>query len=1090
VFNGLIHFLGNVGHSIGNFFAPHPQQPQQRPQPQQQPQQGVNLGQFLQQHLGAPAQHASQALAHDLAKLPNIRVKPAEDLYNFGKYLTQGSGNYQPSQPITLGGISHHVPILAQAEQFANQQATNRPRNLLQGEAQLIKSAGKTGIHYAPYVAPEVGALKAGEGANLATRAGAKFVNNALPAIPLSVASSFVNGKRSAGDITKEALQAALFNGGAAAAGELAPAAGKAIKAGAGQAKIAYKGSPVLSSEAGKVRLPGAAGSSLEGKAASQATQTAKLALKGSDVVNTAPLHIDLGANDKQTAQNLRDAYVGYKNAQTVSGNQFADAIKKAAPNEGKAIFWYNEAGGDIKTLKQWATDGEPLIKPHVEDIKAAINLSPEGKVAADAMRHYYDAAGTNALDKDVIHSIRQDYNNSRLYLPDNQGDYVKTGATKDLMTTTSHAKQRVYNTMHEAILNDKVPATTDAVDLMRIHNEELARTVASKQLVQQMSDGGIGKLVTDAKEIPAGWKPVNVKGIGFSQKFVAPEHIASGLRALTDPNFLDNYQAIKNVRKFQGVVKTVDLSYSMFHHLTMLTQMLGQTANHPVNTAELIKNVMGGADIRPLEKDFVGHGGITAKLGDNMDLLHSLATGAPSRLDKLAKAPIIKQLAAGTNKSSEFLFGTVQRYLKTMDYSQKAANWVADHPQASNAEVTAAKRGLAKEVNNAYGGLNWESMGVDKTTQSAMRLAFLAPDWLVSNFSLGKQALGIGQLGKGAGGSAARRNIATTLVGGMLATETINKLLTGHYTNDNEKGHKFEIQVQPGVYVSLMRGGIGDLIKLGSMIAEDGPTTGAGRYFQGKLSPVGRTAVGFITGKNYYGQDITKKTDSYATKLVKEGKFIASSALPVPFGVASTSAYLGSGQPVNPVTTGMVATGLARYSAVPKSSPNAVKTVATSTDAKATSKTAQNVRSVYGDVNLTKPLEESANRVMTVKAKFKPGLSQEAQDTLIHYARLTTAGRAKFNADPENKQKLAIAQVENGTRKSLPKVKVAKGKRASGGRRGRKIAVAKPPKVKFPSIHLNLPKNAARVKLTGGKARYAKVSSPTKTRKKLTLIG
>lgn len=840
------------------------------------------------------------------------------------------------------------------------------------------------------------------------------------------------------------------------------------------------------------------------GNEADAASAKAPIASKEPQVRQTAPqnqvalrpLDVQIGKNDRATAQNLRDAYSGYKNQLIVKGTQLADQVKKLAPKEQKAVFWYNEAGGNLDTLKSWATDGEPKTKPYVQDIQAALNLSPGAKKAAIALQEGYKQLGQSGLESGALKTIRNEYGNSRLYTQTPGKDFVSTELNKGLSTYTSHSKARVYNTMHEAILNGKVPATTNAADLFSVHNEELSQAIASKQLVNQMSDSGLGKLVTDAKDIPNGWKQINVKGIGFSQKFVAPEHIASGLKALTDPNFLNNYNLIKNVRKFQGVVKTVDLSYSMFHHLTMVTQMLGQTVNHPLNTVNIIRDVMGGKDINPLEQDFVAHGGITSKLGDNQDVLHTLASG-PSRLDKLAQVPGLKQAVDLNAKNGEFLFGKVQRYLKTMDYTQKASNWVADHPNATNEAVVSAKRGFAKEVNNAYGGLNWESMGVDKTQQAAMRLAFLAPDWLTSNFSLGKQAL---TDIKGTGGAAARRNIATTVVGGMLATEAINHVLTGHFTNQNEKGHEFEVQVQPGVYVSLMRGGIGDLIKMGSMMVENGPTTGAGRYFQGKLSPFARTGVGLLTGRNYYGQAITKKGDSLPQDVLNEGKFIASSAAPLPFSATSVPAYLKSGQPVNPITAGLVATGLARYSAVPKSSPNSPTPKAAtatslpgdkimnSTDKNATSKSAQNVRSVYGDVTLTKPIQESANRVASADKHLTDTTSPQDKAALERYARLTDAGKKIFMSDPTNAKSLALAQYDTGQRKTpnvaTPKVAKAQGVKVA---KARKVAVAKMPKIpKLTALktpHLKAPKVASFKAPKMAKVKTVKFPTIKKTR-------
>jgi len=52
--------------------------------------------------------------------------------------------------------------------------------------------------------------------------------------------------------------------------------------------------------------------------------------------------------------------------------------------------------------------------------------------------------------------------------------------------------------------------------------------------------------------------------------------------------------------------------------------------------------------------------------------------------------------------------------------------------PDKSDAEIAKI---AANDINNNYGGLNWEVLGVSKTHLDAARLVLLAPDWTISNW-------------------------------------------------------------------------------------------------------------------------------------------------------------------------------------------------------------------------------------------------------------------------------------------------------------------------------------------------------------------
>src|ERR1035437_5334348 len=202
----------------------------------------VNTGVKDVQGAAGAVQHtaaaAPQQIANTLAAVPNVRLGGLEQFYS----AMHGGA---PSKPITLGGVSHHIPILAQAE--ANTANGSKAPSV----PTFLKQSFQTGIHYAPYVAPEMGIVKAGEGANLATQVGAKIVNNFVPGALTGAAATAVQNPKNLPNIATQALQYGAGNAAGAVGGLIG---GKVIKA---VSTDATAGFPTLDNESGKISLPG-----------------------------------------------------------------------------------------------------------------------------------------------------------------------------------------------------------------------------------------------------------------------------------------------------------------------------------------------------------------------------------------------------------------------------------------------------------------------------------------------------------------------------------------------------------------------------------------------------------------------------------------------------------------------------------------------------------------------------------------------------------------------------------------------------------------------------------------------------------------
>jgi hypothetical protein len=96
-----------------------------------------------------------------------------------------------------------------------------------------------------------------------------------------------------------------------------------------------------------------------------------------------------------------------------------------------------------------------------------------------------------------------------------------------------------------------------------------------------------------------------------------------------------------------------------------------------------------------------------------------------------------------------------------------------------------------ASVVNERFGGLNYAQMGRNPTLQDAGRLGLQAPDWTESTI----RQLG-GALFGGTGQGARASHVAKALGGTLAVTELLNHFTTGHWTDQNQAGHQFEVEM------------------------------------------------------------------------------------------------------------------------------------------------------------------------------------------------------------------------------------------------------------------------------------------------------
>ena len=588
--------------------------------------------------------------------------------------------------------------------------------------------------------------------------------------------------------------------------------------------------------------------------------------------------------------------------------------------------------------LQEVLNDPDPKLDPYREDIRKALNLSDKGKTAYKVTRQFYDEGGAYSLKNGTIKNVVEDYAN-RIYAPEDESSPSEIN-NKGLSKFTRHTMERTYTgdkDVFDAIKDGHKPLTTKSSENLSIWNQEMARVNTNAETARALQMNGLGEY-HNVGDVPEGFKavpgldkltPIEVgKGGVYTEhpqvgkeselaivhkQFVVPEKLYDGMKALFEPDKLKSWKPIRSVMELQSMRKIGMFAFSLFHDYALTTQLLGNTKGGVSMLTHLEDfNKLDTPEFNQRERFAAKHGLMTSMIEKNQDILREL-TEPKSIIGKAEKAvgslPGIKQGIDLAKWKTDLTFGKLQRWAKVNDFTIKAADYDASNPKATVIERTKALRGIAKEVNANYGGLNWKALGVTPTMQTAMRFLALAPDWTLSNAQMIKIATE-----KGVGGNAARAYWGTYLIGGIALTEALNKAFTGHYTDKNPKGHEFEVEAQPGVWVSVFRGAAGDAVKAYSMEKEKGLIAGAQQFAMGKASPLVSTAIGITPGaSDYQGKKIINPKSGSGAQAFQAMKFVVENMSPIPISGSSVYEYMKQGE--HPTLTGaaVVGTGLGR---------------------------------------------------------------------------------------------------------------------------------------------------------------------------------
>ncbi len=616
----------------------------------------------------------------------------------------------------------------------------------------------------------------------------------------------------------------------------------------------------------------------------------------------------DIKAGDKSAKYGnsvLRDLFVGPRNMLRAQAEQLRGKLEKLIPDflDQEALTFlrdYKGAPDELRAAIEEIRAGKnEKLKAYIPSMERALTPSPALLQADEQMTAYFtNALGLGRQVGTLESSIDPERYSPRLFKKamDEEEDARREGRPR-FTPRTPHAIRREYLRTLEPLKSGEFQARTfNALDELSVYGDRHATAIATSLFKTELKNSELGKagsrdsVPSDWRELPGTHKTIVTKDARtgetkqFQQGFMVPPVVADAMKPILEQNVLSNNAFFKSVRNFQSYLKSAWFSFSIFHPKALT---LMAASNMKWSSAEFVKTLNSdnnSPEFEERERQAALWGLETVKTGRS-HVAEGL-TGSESILPKWSDKPGIKQIDKAAKAITHATFGVIQRKFKVMDFSLKEAAWLAKHPDATDAEHGTAMRGIAKEVNAVYGGLNWEMMGVSQNWQEIARAFILAPDWTFSNLANLKYATEGGIRGN-AGSNAARMFWFRSFVTGATLTAATSLLVSGQLSKNPTMVHwgtdKQGKDIESNMYFS---GAPRDAITWINSVKRDGGLKGTVDFIAFKAAPLVSIAPRLMINRGSTGGPITTPKEGTLEKTGRQAFFAGEELAPAPFAL------------------------------------------------------------------------------------------------------------------------------------------------------------------------------------------------------------
>ncbi|HEV3223857.1 MAG TPA: histidine phosphatase family protein [Puia sp.] len=485
----------------------------------------------------------------------------------------------------------------------------------------------------------------------------------------------------------------------------------------------------------------------------------------------------------KSTAIAVKDAYVNkpewksmdkaigeYSYSKQKNDKEVMDMVNhltKMIPDKGKreAISNWIEAGGDMNMLKERA---EKSDAKHKGGYILAQHLTPSEIEVAKSVNDYFDSMFKTGNDAGILKSQLEDYMTHIGVKKDNP---VANQLLTDIMsgkinTSFKYAKERTYQTFFDLEQAGYSARTKDFANILGVYSQSFNKALYSRAFIKNATDGkasdgrpllvqaGMGKQIAN-KDYPLVGEPTEAMMVN---PFTAPEkysdyrpinHFAlrdwywatkddAGNPVFAKGDLLVHPEEYKRLGNILGhsalkdyavgraamwgsnIVKRTIFSVSpFFHYVQEGTHAIG----HTINPISGLKDVNFNDET---QANLLKHG---LKLYD-YDSQSSFTEGLSAN-NLLKNLPIYNKTILPIQ---EHLFNSyiprlkMQTALHALDRNMKRNQNALVNDKISE---DAIYRQTGEQINAAYGHLNYDMIGRNKTAQDVFSMLALAPDFL-----------------------------------------------------------------------------------------------------------------------------------------------------------------------------------------------------------------------------------------------------------------------------------------------------------------------------------------------------------------------
>lgn len=572
-----------------------------------------------------------------------------------------------------------------------------------------------------------------------------------------------------------------------------------------------------------------------------------------------------------------------------LNARDFMEKALKGVPSalDREAISNWVDNGGDRAKLLTAIAETDPRYEAGYQ---RALSLPPELRTVAENIRNYFESRLQDAIDAGILENGVEEYIH-RTYEKDSPW---KQGVISELRSGVftgkpGLAKQRIFQYDYEAEKAGYKPEK-DFSKRVAAYDVALNKAIADRQFVKELMEwkmpdgkpaigvGGIGQKVggvgTDAaflvKPNFRGDKLATTDGRIYTpfdhpalRKWKWVEEDSEGTPILVQGEVYVHPDALKEIKAVFGqsairnfklwgvpvgklalsgssIVKQTMLDLSGFHPVQITVHGWEHRADVPFSrwTAQVTGRTFKPIDLNdPVQRSLVSHGLNVVDYSGHELFSEGVSGGGSSLLRH------VPYLGERLQQYNHWLF---------QDYIPRLKMEMATHALERNRRAYAKDLASGKmtedqllqltsnQANAAFGELNYEMMGRNRTLQDALRLGLLAPDFLEARARFAGQAATSLVGGYGREQMTALGLGAATL---YITARLINKMTDGEYHFEPE--HAFDVMHNGRAY--SLRTVQGDIIH-----AAFNPRS----FAYTRLNPVTtRTMFEAMTGRDQFGR-------------------------------------------------------------------------------------------------------------------------------------------------------------------------------------------------------------------------------------------